>query len=124
MIEAGSILDFELGATSDLIVVSGGTLTGPSSGTVAINLIDSGGFGAGTYTLFDFSGGATILNDFYLTDFVFGDTLAGYDYSLGFAGETLVLTAVASAIPEPSAAVALAGLGVLGAAVLRRRRRA
>src|SRR5690606_7742699 len=54
-LDAGAILNFELGTVSDLIAVTGGTLTGPSAGTVTLNLSDSGGFAAGTYTLFDYT---------------------------------------------------------------------
>ncbi|HWL16569.1 MAG TPA: autotransporter, partial [Opitutus sp.] len=108
---AGSIVDFELGAFSDLIRLTGGTLTGPSgTGGVTLNMFDSGGFAAGTYTLFDFATGGVVLADFDLTDFVFGTTIAGFDYSLGFAENTLLLTATASAIPEPSTYAALFGL--------------
>jgi autotransporter-associated beta strand protein len=48
-------------------------------------------------------------------------TFGGYDWT--FSEATGVLSSV-SAIPEPSAFAALAGLGALGAASLRRRRRA
>ncbi|OYU99485.1 MAG: autotransporter, partial [Verrucomicrobiales bacterium VVV1] len=116
----GSILDFELGSTSDLIRVSGGTLSGPLSGLVTLNLSNSGGFTAGTYTLFDFTSAAT--SSFDIGDFTFGTTLPGYTYALAFAGSTLALTATASAIPEPSTYAALAGALVLGLALYRRRR--
>lgn len=120
-LDLGSILDFELGTLSDLILVTGGVLTGPSSGTVTLNIFDSGGFVEGTYTLFDFTGAT--LSNFDAGDFVFGTTIPGYDYSLGFSGNTLQLTAlftgVSTNVPEPSTAL-LSGLGLL--IILRRRR--
>jgi autotransporter-associated beta strand protein len=72
-IEAGSILDFELGAPNgtpgvdnDLLTVLGVTTI---DGIGAVNLFNAGGLGAGTYTLIDY------------------DTLAGSDI-LGFLGQT------------------------------------
>jgi autotransporter-associated beta strand protein len=119
-LDAGAILNFELGTASDLIAVTGGTLTGPSSGTVTLNLADSGGFTAGTYTLFDYT--AATASDFDVTDFTLGTTIAGYDYSLGLLNSTLQLTAV-SAVPEPSTYAVILGLGALGFVVWRKRRR-
>ncbi|WP_415908636.1 beta strand repeat-containing protein [Oleiharenicola sp. Vm1] len=114
----GAVLDFQLGTTSDLIRVSGGTLTGPSTGAVTLNLSDAGGFTAATYPLFDFSGATT--NSFDLSDFSLGNVIAGYDYVLAFNGSTLELTATASAIPEP--ATWAAGLGLVALIAVRRRR--
>ncbi|MCF3649353.1 autotransporter-associated beta strand repeat-containing protein [Synoicihabitans lomoniglobus] len=118
----GSILDFELGTLSDMIAVTGGTLTGPSDGTVTLNFTNSGGFTAGTYTLFDFSSGATTLSNFDLTDFAFGSLISGYDYSLNFFGDTLQLTSVTSAVPEPATCAILFGFTALSFASIRRRR--
>ena len=117
----GSVLDFELGTLSDLIVVSGGLLLGPEAGVVTINLADSGGFKAGLYTLIDATGADMPLG-VVAADFALGLTIAGYDYSLDLVGSQLLLTVVSHAIPEPATAAALAGLGALGAAALRRRR--
>lgn len=116
----GATFDFELGSLSDLIWITGGTLTGPSDGVVTLNISDSGDFAAGTYLLLNFEPGV-ILNSFDLTDFDFGDTTAGYDYSLDFSGNALRLTALAP-IPEPSTYAALAGLAALGLVIHRRRR--
>lgn len=121
---AGSALDFELGTTSDKIVVSGGTLSGPASGTITLNLANSGGFAAGTtYTLFSY-GGASLAN-FNFGAFSLGTTMPGFDYHLALNGTTnaLELTATVSAIPEPSLFAALAGSGVLAFAWRRRRAR-
>ncbi|QYM79705.1 autotransporter-associated beta strand repeat-containing protein [Horticoccus luteus] len=120
-LNAGSVLDFQLGATSDLLVVSGGPLAGPTSGTVILNLTDAGGFAASTYTLFDYTGAT--LSNFDLTDFTFGTTVPGYTYTLGFSGSTLQLTAV-TAVPEPATYAALLGATVLSLTLWRRRRSA
>src|SRR5262249_55156082 len=59
-LSSGAILDLELGTTSDLVRVSGGTFTAASA--VKINITDSGGFGAGSYTLIDFTGASASIN--------------------------------------------------------------
>ena len=116
--ESGAILDFELGSASDLIVVSGGTLAGPSSGTLTFNLTAGAGFSANTYTLFTFA--ETTLLDFDLDDLAFGLTPSGWDYALDLTGNSLQLHV--SAIPEPaSIAFSIGGLA-LAVALLRRRR--
>jgi autotransporter-associated beta strand protein len=115
----GSILSFELGTASDLIRVSGGTLTGSASaGGITLNLSNSGGFAPATYTLFDFTSAAT--SSFEVSDFAFGTTISGYSFNLAFSGSTLQLTA--SAIPEPSTYAVMAGLAAFGLVVFRRRR--
>ncbi|MFA6289863.1 MAG: hypothetical protein WC661_20975 [Opitutaceae bacterium] len=117
----GAILDFQLGTASDLIAVSGGTLSGPSSGTITVNLSDSGGFTAGTYTLIDFSTGGTLTDNLDLADFALGTVINGYTYTFVQVGNLIQLTAVA-AIPEPAACAALAGALALALTALRRRR--
>jgi hypothetical protein len=109
-----------LGTTSDRIVIDGGTLTGPAGlGGLTLNLSDAGGFGAGTYTLFSLTNGAT-LDNFDVGDFVFGTTIPGYSYSFGLTGSALNLTAIA--IPEPPRYAGFIGLGGMGLALWRRRR--
>jgi fibronectin-binding autotransporter adhesin len=120
-LDAGAILEFQLGTVSDLISVTGGTLTGPSSGTVTLNLSDAGGFTDGTYTLFDYT--SATLSDFDTTDFTIGTSIAGYDYSFTLTGTALQLIAVTSAVPEPSTYAAILGLGALGFVAWRKRRR-
>ncbi len=118
-LEGGSILNFELGTSSDLILITGGILTGPSFGTITLNITDSGGFTGGTYLLLDYSD-ASGIDDLDLTDFAFGSTIAGYDFSLEFFGDALQLNA--SVVPEPSTCAMILGLGALGCAAWRRRR--
>jgi autotransporter-associated beta strand protein/T5SS/PEP-CTERM-associated repeat protein len=117
-LNASAFLDFELGTTSDKIRVSGGTLTGPVSGKITVNLSDSGGFTAGTYTLIDATGAT--LTSISATSFNLGTTIAGYGYTFSQAGNLFQLTA--TAVPEPAAFAALAGLGTLTLAAFRRRR--
>ncbi|MCU0791688.1 MAG: autotransporter-associated beta strand repeat-containing protein [Opitutaceae bacterium] len=113
----GSILDFELGTVSDLIRVSGGTLSGPSVGRITVNLADSGGFTAGTYTLIDATGAS--LSSIGATSFALGATIAGYTYTFSQSGSEFLLTA--SAIPEPAAFATFAALVAIGCAATRRR---
>jgi len=119
---ANTSLNFELGTASDLIRVSGGTLAGPASGNVFINLADAGGFTAATYTLFDFSGATT--SSFDASDFTLGSTISGYTYQLSLSGSTLQLVATASAVPEPGTAAAILGACATALVALRRRCRA
>jgi fibronectin-binding autotransporter adhesin len=122
-LNTGSILNFELGTTSDLIRVTGGTLTGPGTpGGVTLNLSDSGGFSAGNYTLINYAT-ATGTTQFGADSFALGTTIPGYTYTFALAGNALQLTATASAIPEPSTYAALAGLAALALAAHRKRHR-
>ncbi len=122
-LNSGAILDFELGSTSDLIRVSGGTLAGPSSGTVTLNLTDAGGFAAATYVLFNFADAT--LSDFSAADFDLETDITGYDFHFNLTASSLELIATtASAIPEPSAYAAAFGALAGFVALLRRRRTA
>lgn len=111
----GAILDFELGTTSDLIRIIGGVLS--AEGTITVNLTDSGGFTAGTYTLIDATGAT--LESIGATSFELGTTIDGYTYVFTQTGDTFTLTA--TAIPESATAAALAGLFALALAATRRR---
>ena len=119
----GAVFNFQLGTASDKFTLTGGTLTGASTlGSLTINLTAGAGFGAGVYTLFDFSTGGVTTSSFDVADFALGTTVGGYTYSLASAGSLLQLTAV-SAIPEPSTYAAIFGaVSLLGAVVYRRRK--
>ncbi|MBO9663926.1 autotransporter-associated beta strand repeat-containing protein [Dokdonella sp.] len=94
-LNAGAVLDLELGTASDLIKVSGGTFSAANG--VTINVADSGGFGAGSYTLIDFTGATA--NAVGAANFALGAKPAGtYLYTLSVQGTKLVLTA---ALPPP-----------------------
>jgi len=111
----GSILDLELGTTSDLLRVTGGTLTGSASaGGIRLNLTNAGGFGAGTYTLIDFTGATP--SSFDLSDFTFGTTITGYTYSLALVGSTLQLTATPVTPPVITSQPASTAVAVGGSA--------
>jgi autotransporter-associated beta strand protein len=114
--ESGAIVDFELGAASDLILVTGGTLSGPDSGQIIFNLTNAGAFTEGTYTLLDWTGAS--LDGFSSSDIVLGSTISGYYYSIAQNGSTLLLTAVQ--VPEP-AGTALFCIASLGMVFCRRR---
>lgn len=119
-LEENAVLDFELGTLSDLIRVSGGTLSGPASGLVTLNLAAASGFGPATYILFDFNGAS--LSNFSVASFQLGSAPVGYEYGLALNGNTLELTASLAAVPEVSTAALCTGLLALGLAALRRKR--
>ena len=116
----GTILDLQLGTTSDKVIVSGGALSGPASGTITVNLSDSGGFTAGTYDFIDASGAT--LTGIDATSFELGTVIAGYDFTFTQSGNLFQLTAVSTAIPEPSTCAIIASFACLAVAVWRKRR--
>lgn len=103
----GAIVDFELGTSSDVVRISGGAFT--RSGNVTINLANGGGFGMGSYTLFDFAGATPTGID--ATGFTLGTVIPGiYVYRLSVQGSKLVLTVspprpVVTAVSVPAAGV-------------------
>lgn len=106
---------FTLGAPGSVVVSA--TSTNIGSGVLEFgdfNFTAGTGFGAGTYTLFTSFVGTMGVN---LTG-----TVGGLDAAISQSGNDIILTTV-SAVPEPSTFAALAGVGVLGAALLHRRRR-
>jgi fibronectin-binding autotransporter adhesin len=115
-LNSGAVLDFQLGTVGDLILVTGGTLSGPVSGQITFNLANAGGFTEGTYTLIDWTGAST--DNFTASDFILGSRITGYSYSFAMNGSTIQLTAIA--VPEPASATLL-GLATLGLAFYRRR---
>jgi T5SS/PEP-CTERM-associated repeat protein/autotransporter-associated beta strand protein len=118
-LNGGAILDFQLGTASDLLVISSSALSGPTSGLVTLNFSNSGGFGAGTYTLLNYTT-ATSTTNFGAGSFALGSTIAGYNYNLAANSGLLQLTA--TAIPEPSTYALLVGVCTLAMAWVRRRR--
>jgi fibronectin-binding autotransporter adhesin len=85
-LDNGATLAMDMGSASDLVRVTGGTLTGPA-GTVAINVTDAGGLGGGTYTLIDWTGaaGSVAPADFTVT------VPPGYKEELSVQGSKLIL---------------------------------
>jgi len=120
-LNSGAVLNFDLGSTSDLIRITGDILTGPGAGNVTVNLADAGGFGANTYTLFNFTGAT--LSGFDASDFTLGTAPTGWNYTFGLTADSLQLTVTASAVPEPATYAAILGALTLGLVVLRRRLR-
>ncbi|MES2692044.1 MAG: autotransporter-associated beta strand repeat-containing protein [Verrucomicrobiota bacterium] len=113
-----SILELRLGVTgSSQFRVSSGVLTGPDSGSVLIRLSNAGDFAAGTYSLLNATGAT--LSNLSLSSFKLDTTIPGFNYQLAFNNNLLQVTA--SAIPEPSAYAALAGVAALAFVVYRRR---
>ncbi len=107
-LNGGSILDLQLGTASDSVRVSGGTLAGPASGKITVNLSDAGGFSGGTYTLIDASGAA--LSNLSKDSFILGTTIPGYTYVFSQSGSLIQLSATStdpyvawsSIIPDPA----------------------
>jgi autotransporter-associated beta strand protein len=112
----GATVSFNLGSAgnSTALLDLGGDLTRSGSATLNIDL--SGGE-IGLYKLVSFSG--TSFTDVNQFNAILGEGLAG-----NFVLNSGDLSFNVTAIPEPSAFAALAGLGALGLASLRRRRRA
>lgn len=119
----GAILDFRLGGKSDMVLVTGGTFTGPASEAGATFYFTAGsGFTAGTYDLIDNNLGT--LTGLDPRAFGIGNSIAGYDLVLSINDNGgLNLIATAAAIPEPATYGALAGVAVMGLAFWRRRLR-
>jgi autotransporter-associated beta strand protein len=96
---------FELGTTSDQVVV-----TGVLSAAGRINVTAAAGFGAGTYTLFTSSGGLT------LGTLTLGTLPAGYNYALNTAtpGQIkLVVTNIAPPTPPSFTNIVVSGSNLI-----------
>jgi autotransporter-associated beta strand protein len=85
-LDDASVLQFQLGANSDQIFVGGDLTLG---GT--LNVTDAGGFGPGTYTLFNYVGALSV------GTLTFGTTPANYTYTI----DTSVLGQVNLIVSQP-----------------------
>jgi len=115
----GATFAFTLGTVTEASSFeAGSTFLVDASADLTFAITQGSGFGLGTYTLFNFDGGATLTG---LTGASFSATgLGGYGYAFDLSGTQLNLTV--SAIPEPSTYAMLAGVAALGLAAWRRRR--
>ncbi len=96
-LNAGSILDFELGApgTSDLLNV---TLSNGLNiaGATTVNLSNAGGLAVGNYTLIDYAGslGGNFAN------LALGTTPSGFSYALNNTGSVITLSVTGASAPD------------------------
>lgn len=115
---SGAKFTFELAApgSSDELAFTGLTLS-VADVTFNGNVIDftnAGGLAAGTYTLFTFD-----VNNAYSGTLAIGTGLESFSSSyLTYNANSIMLTVV----PEPSTTALLAGVGVIGLLIVRRRR--
>ncbi len=108
----GATIPFDLGASSDLIAITGGTFTGGSAaGSVLFNFNATAT--TGTFVLVNFTGATA--NGVDLSDFA----ALGANGNFSFNGSELDFTL--TAVPEPGTVLAgLLALGTLGASQRRR----
>ncbi len=93
--QAGSVLNFELGSTSDQIVLgSGSSYTAPSGGTVTINFSNAAGISAGDYTLI--ANNNTNTTNISVSQFTVGTKPSGYACALSMSNNSLVATLTSS----------------------------
>jgi autotransporter-associated beta strand protein len=127
VLQSGAILDFQLGdplnpLTSDRIDVTGGSLSGPTTGLITLNLTDAGSFGAGTYDLIRYSGATYDSASLTTANFTTGTSISGFTYTLAFNLTENALQLTATAVPEPATYAAILGALILGLTLYRRRR--
>ncbi len=107
----GSVLDFDLGATSDLARILAGVFDGSDLGGTTVNFTYGTAFVPGsTFTLFDWTGASAY--DVEVSDFTFANAAPG----VAIVGSTLQVTVV----PEPGI-LGLLGIGLATACGRRRR---
>ncbi len=100
-----SLLEFQLGTVSDLLVVNGDLVLDG-----ILNVFDSSGFGLGTYVLIDYAG---TLTDNGLS---LGELPGGFDYTIENDAANTRISLVVAPIPEPGGGVLiLGGLAMLAA---------
>lgn len=106
-LNSGGNLQFELGspASSDKIALTGTTFTGPSGGSVTVNITAVSGFGPGIYPLIT---GATGIS---AAGFSIGSSPAGFIYQFSAAAGTLSLTVIEAVVPPaPTGLTATGGI--------------
>jgi autotransporter-associated beta strand protein len=109
---------FTLGAPGSAVVSATSANIGTGLLTFAdFNFTAGTGFGAGIYTLFQLT---SVTGSFGAN---LTGTVGGLDATISQSGNDIILTATASSVPEPSTFATLAGVGAIGAALLRRRQR-
>lgn len=90
----GNVLSFDVGATADLLSITGGAYSF-ASGIASVNLQNLTGYGAGTYNLITGATGISLSN-FQLAN----PSLAGFNLALGVTGgDTLTLSVFTSSAP-------------------------
>lgn len=111
----GGALDFQLGNTSDLLRVIGGTFVGCGLAGVTVHFSTGPAFIPGEYVLIDWTGAGALGVD--ATDFKVGTLEPGLQAGFKVVNQTVVVNIV----PEPGSIV-LAGCGFFGILGTRRRR--
>ena len=114
--DGGAVFQFELGTTSDALILSG-ALTKGAAGSFEFDFSDSGGLSIGTYDLITFAS-----TDFVEADFDYSSSISGFSGTFTLTSGQLKFGV--SSVPEPSTT----GLLILGGAglwfTLRRRKAA
>lgn len=117
-------IEFRLGTAQDLITLTSSSMTGSAlggDGSVVFDLLGSSGAAIGsTYDLISFGGTAQgiALGTFALSS---ASQSAGWAGTFSYGGDGNLLQFTVSAVPEPGA-FALAVMGLMGAAMVIRRR--
>ena len=107
----GSVLDFDLGATPDLVRILAGVFDGSDLGRTTVNFPHGAGFVPGsTFMLFDWTGASAY--DVDVSDLTFANAASG----VAIVGNTLQVIVV----PEPGI-LGLLGIGLAVACGRRRR---